>query len=109
MCIKCKNREMISDVLAQVLDTSDAFLGAFQLVERLKARGATLDPDEQAVYDRLSRFVHADDAAQAEPSMPEGLVDALKEAFPGAQVIVGTPEQIQAMLEQAAKDKKQTH
>lgn len=115
MCIKCKNREMAADVLAQFLDTSDALLDAFGLVERLKARGATLDPDEQKVYDRLSRYVRAEDAPADAPqpgteasAVPEGLREALQSIFPGATVIVGSPEEIEAMIAKSGNSKK-TH
>lgn len=112
MCIKCKNREMAADVLSQVLDTSDALIDAFMLVERMKARGATLDPDEQKVYDKLSRFVKAGDepatVAQA-GEVPEGLKEALQSVFPGATIIVGSPDEVEAMLDKTLKGDKKPH
>lgn len=109
MCIKCKNREMAADMLANFLDTSDALLDAFGLIERLKARGATLDPDEQKCYDRLSRFVRAEDGEAESAGPPAGIMEALQAAFPGATIVAGTPEQIEAQLEASNKGKKSTH
>lgn len=107
MCIKCKNREMLADVAGQVLDMSDALIDAFQLIERLKAKASALDPDEQKVYDRLSRYVRGQDAeapADTQGSeVPGGLMDALKAAFPGATIITGSPEEVEAMIEKTIR------
>ena len=115
MCIKCKTRELASDFLSLTLDTNDALLDALTLLERLKSRGATLDPDEQKVYDRLSRFVRGEEPEPqaAQPgteadAVPPGLREALQSIFPGAQVIVGSPDEIEAMIAKAASAKK-TH
>lgn len=116
MCIKCKNRENAAQTLANFLDTTDALLDAFMLVERLKAKGATLDPDEQKVYDRLSRYVRAEDAPAeaAQPgteatAVPEGLKEALQSVFPGATIIVGSPDEVEAMLDKTLNSGKKTH
>ena len=88
MCIKCKNREMMQDVIGQVFDTSDALIDAFMLIERMKGRGATLDPDEQKVYDKLSRFVKAgdDEAAAADAGqVPDGLRERCNRRSPAQQ------------------------
>lgn len=89
MCIKCKNREIAADVLAQVLDTSDALLDAFGLVERLKAKGSTLDADEQKCYDRLSRYVKGQDAEA--PAEGEGVTVQV--------VTVDSPDQLDAVIQ----------
>lgn len=112
MCIKCKNREMMQDVIGQVFDTSDALIDAFMLVERMKARGATLDPDEQKVYDKLSAFVKAGDEPTGDTDagqVPEGLREALQQAFPGATIIVGSPDEVEAMLDKTINGNKKTH
>lgn len=112
MCIKCKNREMMQDVIGQVFDTSDALIDAFMLIERMKGRGATLDPDDQKVYDKLSRFVKAgdDEAAAADAGqVPDGLREALQQAFPGATIIVGSPDEVEAMLDKIINRDKKTH
>lgn len=112
MCIKCKNRENATRTLANFLDTTDALLDAFMLVERLKAKGATLDPDEQKVYDRLSRYVRAEAAQPGTEAtaVPEGLKEALQSVFPGATIIVGSPDEVEAMLDKTLNNgDKKTH
>lgn len=114
MCIKCKTKEAALDAAGLSLDLADALIDAFQLIERLKAKGATLDASEQQCYDRLSRFVRADDG-EAQSAGPEqqgtepdrtALVEALQKAFPGAQVIIGSPDELDAMIEKATSGRK---
>lgn len=113
MCIKCKNREMMQDVIGQVFDTSDALIDAFMLIERMKSRGAALDPDEQKVYDKLSRFVKAGDEPAGDTEagqVPDGLREALQSAFPGATIIVGSPDEVEAQIEKVINNgNKKTH
>lgn len=98
MCIKCKNREMITDVAGQVLDMSDALIDAFQLIERLKAKGGALDDDEQKCYDRLSRYVKGQDAEA--PAEGAGI---------SVQVVtVDSPDQLDALLS-ALQGRKPRH
>ncbi len=112
MCIACKNREMLADVTGQIMDMSAALIDAFQLIERLKAKGTALDATEQQCYDRLSAFVKAGDepatVAQA-GEVPEGLKEALQSVFPGATIIVGSPDEVEAMLDKTLKGDKKPH
>jgi len=112
MCIACKNREMLADVSGQIMDMSAALIDAFQLIERLKAKGTALDATEQQCYDRLSAFVKAGDAPAADATpgeVPDGLREALQQAFPGATIIVGSPDEVEAMLDKTINSGKKTH
>lgn len=102
MCIKCDTKEKAIEIAGNMLDLADALVDAFSMIEHMKARGVALDADEQKVYDRLSPFVRGSDGgAQQEGGEPDrgALIEALKKAFPGAQIVVGSPDEIDAMIQ----------
>jgi hypothetical protein len=107
MCIKCDTKEKALELAGNMLDLAEALADAFGMIEHMKARGVALDADEQSVYDRLSPFVRGSDgAAQAQGSEPDraALMEALKKAFPGAQIVVGSPDEIGAMIQKTVDE-----
>lgn len=109
MCIKCDVMQFNAAAAQFSQDMAEALVDAFGIVEHMKARGIALDADEQKVYDKLLPYVTGARADDEPGQTREGIVEALKQAFPGAQVIVGSPDEVEAMIDKATNGNKKTH
>lgn len=118
MCIRCDVSKFNQATSAFVSDLAESLVDAIGVIEHMKARGITLDADEKAVYEKVFQYAKGSEAQQPAnnaagfegretiPAEAQPFVEALRQAFPGAQVVVGTPEQIEAMLEKESKGEK---
>lgn len=109
MCIVCTAKEFNKANSDFVEDLSVALVEAFAVISSFKQRGIKLDADEEKAYERLSAFVNVDPpkAEQGVTPTQAGIVEAIKQAFPGAEVIyAGTPDEVEAELERRASGKK---
>lgn len=119
MCIICDMQQLnemhanaslaLVKTLAETTLELVTVLGEFRsFYSASSERGKAIDVKASAVIDKANRVVQGMTGLKAPGASPEqsaGIVDALQRAFPGAQIIAGTPEDIEAAIEQIAKKK----
>lgn len=117
MCIRCDATKLGDEVNSALADMSEALIDAMILFQRIFKQvpvESVLDPAERKVYDKLLTFAKGSSEGEGEfarPAEPDrgALIEALKAAFPGAQVIVGSPDEVEAMLDKTINRDKKTH
>lgn len=121
MCIVCdmqKLNQMHADAAGSLVQTLAE--STHELIEVLAEfrsfysassdRGAAIDAKAATMIDKATRVLSGvGEPAEEQRPTREGIVEALKQAFPGAQVIVGSPDEVEAMIDKATNSGKKTH
>lgn len=113
MCIRCDATKLNDEVNNALIGMSEALIDAMILFQRIFKQvpvESVLDPAERKVYDRLLTFAKGSSEGEGEFAKPTdeqdkgALIEALKKAFPGAQIVVGSPDEIDAMIQKTVAE-----